>query len=102
MSMMNKKPNLSMQSQSFAWDEFVELTGLTPSQLEELVDLGWFDTGMNSTRVFRDDDLWRVRKLERICGFFGLSAVGGTIIVDLLERIDNLERTVRALNNFED
>ena len=42
-------------------------------------------------------------KLERICwAIFELPVVGGTIIVDLLERIDVLERTVRGLRGFED
>ena len=52
--------------------------------------------------MFRDADIYRVRKLERICCDFELPVVGGTIIVDLLERIDVLERTVRGLRGFED
>ena len=43
-----------------------------------------------------------MRKLERICCDFELPVLGGTIIVDLLERIDALERAVRSLKNFED
>lgn len=102
MNTTNNKPNLPMQSEALAWDEFVELTGITPTQLEELVDLGWLDTVMPGGRIFHDEDIWRVRKLERICGTFELPVIGGTIIVDLLERVDRLERILRAMNNFED
>ena len=42
-----------------------------------------------------------MRKLERICCDFELPVLGGTIIVDLLERIDSLERKVRRLQYFE-
>ena len=93
MSMTNKNSNLPMQSEALAWDEFVELTGISPNQLEELVDLGWFDSSLPGKMTFHDVDIWRVRKLGRI---------GGTIIVDLLERVDRLERLVRAMNNIED
>jgi len=43
-----------------------------------------------------------VRKLERICCDFELPVLGGTIIVDLLERIDSLERRVQRLQHFEE
>ena len=43
-----------------------------------------------------------MRKLERICCDFELPVLGGTIIVDLLERIDALERSVRSLQKFEE
>lgn len=46
--------------------------------------------------------MYRVRKLERICCDFGLPVVGGTIIVDLLERIEELEQQVRSLQGFEE
>ncbi len=102
MSMTNKNSNLPMQSEALAWDEFVELTGISPNQLEELVDLGWFDSSLPGKMTFHDADIWRVRKLGRICGTFELPVIGGTIIVDLLERVDRLERLVRAMNNIED
>ena len=47
-------------------------------------------------------DIYRVRKLERICCDFELPVLGGTIIVDLLERVDQLERRVRDLRGLED
>jgi chaperone modulatory protein CbpM len=51
--------------------------------------------------LFSEGDVYRVRKLERICADFELPVVGGTIIVDLLERIDQLEREVQSLQGFD-
>lgn len=86
-----------------AWEEFVEITGVAPEHLQEIVALGWIETATASPSVimFHDSDVYRVRKLERICGDFELPVIGGTIIVDLLDRIDRLERMVNELNNLD-
>lgn len=90
-------------SGSLAWEEFVEITGITPEHLQELVSLGWIDSGSGQTTiVFRDADVYRVRKLERICCDFELPVIGGAIIVDLLERIDRLENMVRDLHHLDE
>ena len=104
MSMTKKSPSLPAPSTVMAWEEFVEITGVAPERLQELVALGWIERRTSATQVlmFRDADIYRVRKLERICCDFELPVVGGAIIVDLLERIDVLERTVRSLQGFED
>ena len=88
MSMTKKSPSLPAPSTVMAWEEFVEITGVAPDRLQELLALGWIETRTSATRIrmFRDADIYR----------------GGTIIVDLLERIDVLERTVRGLRGFED
>ena len=104
MSMTPKKPSWPVPSAVMAWEEFVEATGIAPERLEELLSLGWIETRTSAARqyFFRDADLYRVRKLERICCDFELPVLGGTIIVDLLERIDALERSVRSLQKFEE
>ena len=104
MSMTRNSSSLSTPSKVLAWEEFVEVTGVKPEHLQELLALGWIETSISTTEVqmFQDADIYRVRKLERICGDFELPVVGGTIIVDLLERIDRLERIVRELHNLED
>lgn len=101
MSMISKDSNLPNPSNVLAWDEFVELTGVSPAHLQEIIALGWIDsrTGAAETYMFRDADIYRVRKLERICGDFELPVIGGTIIVDLLERIDRLEHMMRAFDS---
>lgn len=102
MSMMRKDSTLPDPSELMAWEEFLEITGLSQEQLEEIVSLEWLDTRTSATSaiLFRDRDVYKVRKLGRICGDFELPVVGGTIIVDLLERVDRLERLVRELDNL--
>ena len=82
-----------------ACEEFMAGTGIAPERLA----LGWLESRTEgSDQFFRDADIYRVRKLERICCDFELPVVGGTIIVDLLERIDALEHKVRELQGLED
>lgn len=87
---------------TIAWEEFVEITGIAPEHLNEILSLGWIHTINPNPPMFQDSDVYRVRKLERICCDFELPVIGGTIIVDLLERIDKLERMVQQLNNLEE
>lgn len=103
MSMTSKNSTLPSPSDALAWEEFVELTGIKPEHLSEIVSLGWIDSrsGAGNVVTFRDTDIYRVRKLERICCDFELPVIGGTIIVDLLERIDRLECMVRELHNLD-
>lgn len=102
MSMTNKAPTLPSPSDVMAVEEFMEITGISPEHLQEIVALGWIDARISATdsQMFRDVDIYRVRKLERICCDFEIPVIGGTIIVDLLDRIDRLERVVRDLNNL--
>ena len=103
MSMINKAPTLPTPSDVMAVEEFIDITGISPEHLQEIVALGWIEARTSATeaQMFRDIDIYRVRKLERICCDFELPVIGGTIIVDLLERIDRLERLVQGLNNLE-
>lgn len=102
MSIVLKKTNLPSPSEVMAFEQFVEMTGISPEHLEEIVSLGWIDTrtSASSALMFKDRDIYRVRKLARICGDFELPVIGGTIIVDLLERIERLEQLVRNMDNL--
>ncbi len=102
MNTVGKSP--ALPSEAMAIEEFIDVTGVSPEHLQELVALGWIEARMGAAQrqIFRDADIYRVRKLERICCDFELPVIGGTIIVDLLDRIDRLERLVRELNNLED
>lgn len=97
--------DLPARSQYIAWAEFTALTGAHPSRLGELLEMGWIETreiGAPGSYLFRETDVYRVRKLERICADFDLPALGGVIVVDLLERIDRLENKVRELSALLD
>ena len=74
-------------------EEFLRLTGLEPERLADLLQLDWLDhTDTENATLFSGRDVYRVR----------LPVVGGTIIVDLLERIEELEQQVRSLQGFEE
>lgn len=86
-----------------ACEEFMASTGIAPERLRELLALGGWkaarkaptsSSGMRTSTVCAN---W-----NRICCDFELPVVGGTIIVDLLERIDALEHKVRELQGLED
>ncbi|HDQ40892.1 MAG TPA: MerR family transcriptional regulator [Desulfonatronum sp.] len=91
--------DLPAPSELVIWSRFVELTGIHPSRLGELIELGWIcpDKTNEQCYLFHPKDVFRVSKLERLCRDFELSAMAGTIIVDLLERIEILEQQVREM-----
>jgi hypothetical protein len=93
---------LPVRSELVIWSRFVELTGIHPSRLGELIELGWVcpDRTQEECYLFHPRDVFRVSKLERLCRDFELSAMAGTIIVDLLERIEILELQVRELRRL--
>jgi DNA-binding transcriptional MerR regulator len=91
-----------VRSGHITWTEVIELTGLHPSTLGELIDLGWISPVVTKgeTFLFRPGDVYRLRKLDRIVRDFELPLVGASIIVDLLERIEYLENKVRELSRL--
>ncbi len=92
--------SLPVRSQYLAWAEFTQITGIHPSRIGELLEIGWIESAAAPDYLFREADVYRVRKLERICADFELPVLGGVIIVDLLDRIDMLESKVRELNSL--
>lgn len=93
---------LPIPSDLVIWSRFVEITGIHPSRLGELIELGWVcpDRTREDCYLFHPRDVFRVSKLERLCRDFELSAMAGTIIVDLLERIEILDRQVWDLRRL--
>ena len=105
MNMQSKQGHAPGGLQYLVWAEFMELAGVHPSRVGELVEIGWIETrpaggGEDAKCLFREVDVYRVRKLERICADFELPVLGGAIIVDLLDRIADLEKRVRELNGL--
>jgi chaperone modulatory protein CbpM len=80
--------------------EFLELTGLSEADLVELIRMDWIVPARTAQQecLFVAADVPRVRRYVRLCMDFELHPVAGSIIVDLLERIDALERQVRFLS----
>lgn len=96
-----KKMDISFPAASslVAWAEFVELTGTPEDRLHELMELGWLQAARKTEQslMFRQVDVYRTRKLDRLCNDFELPSLAGAMIVDLLERIEDLENRLREL-----
>ena len=94
--------DLPAKSELIAWAQFIELTGLHPSFVGELIELGWLapQRTSGSDYLFRQRDVYRVKKLSRLCGDLDINAVGGSIIVDLVERVEELQQRVRELERL--
>ena len=94
--------NLPEKSSFVAWGEFVELTRIDPSSVAELLELGWLSPVQTGAReyLFNMRDVYRIRKLLRLRNDLGLSALGGSIIVDLLERIEELEQRIAEMERL--
>lgn len=82
-----------------AWSEFVQLTGIGEDRIRELMDLGWLQPTRKSEEspLFRQIDVYKTRKVDRLCQDFELPSLAGAIIVDLLERIEELETRLNEL-----
>lgn len=81
--------------------EFAELSGTSDTRIDELLDMGWLkpDRTAESAQLFRAVDVYRLRKLERLCTDFELHTLAGTIIVDLLGRVQELEQQLSQRQN---
>ncbi|MBQ7608238.1 MAG: MerR family transcriptional regulator [Desulfovibrionaceae bacterium] len=84
-------------------EEFLLATGISREKFDDLLSLEWVETETDDENnlLFSDTDIYRVRKMMRICEDFELPLIGGTIIVDLLERIRLLEETVQEIKGTQ-
>lgn len=100
MDLLQNKQEAPIRSTLIVWAEFIDLAGTTPDRVTELVDMGWLTPTRtaNAVFLFRPADVYRLRKLERLCADFELHTLGGSIVVDLLERIESLESRIRELS----
>jgi chaperone modulatory protein CbpM len=91
-----------VRSRLVAWAQFQELTAVHPSRIGELIDLGWIEPirTQGEGYLFTLRDVYRLRKLERLCRDLDINAAGGCVIVDLLERIEYLEQKVGELERL--
>lgn len=91
--------NLPERSTYVAWTQLVELTGVTPGAMAELTELGWIEPARTASEeyIFSHRDVYRIQKLMRICHDLEITFTGGSIIVDLLERIEELESEITEL-----
>lgn len=95
-------PSLPERSEYVAWAQLVELTSIEPAQVAELVDLGWINPGKTQAEeyLFRLRDVYRIYKLMRLVNDLGVSFNSGSIIVDLIERVEELETEIEELKRL--
>ncbi len=90
--------------------DLAELAHLTETELRELVELGVVQPAVPASlqppssstspghgRVFSVDCLVKLRTVRRLRDDFELDAQGASVALALLERIEELERQLRAL-----
>ena len=107
MELLQNTKDVPSRSTLIVWGEFLELTGTTPDRLSELMDIGWLKPTRTAEAalLFRQEDVYRIifrsriRKLERLCSDFELHTLGGSIVMDLLDRIATLELRIRELTD---
>ncbi|MGE4290875.1 MAG: chaperone modulator CbpM [Desulfovibrio sp.] len=94
-----QRPNLPERSELVAWAQLVEITRIEPGHVSELLELGWISPVKTNAEeyLFRMRDVYRIQKLMRLCRDLEVSLMGGSIIVDLLERIESLEGELTKL-----
>ncbi len=102
MDLVFETKNMPTPSIYIVRTELMECTGTTPERLDELVEMGWIvpTRTADEAMLFRRIDVYRLRKLERLCTDFDLHTVGGTIVVDLLERVEELEQRLQTLTRL--
>ncbi len=99
-SIILREEGLPAASNLLAEEEFLARTGLALERLHELIRLDWLNlVRTQETLLYRPADVRRARKLERLCDDFELPALGGAIIVDLLDRISILEQELKELRS---
>ena len=80
--------------------EVLSLTGCSEDVLNDGLDLGWIVPAKSTAAqmLFSSSHIYRLRKLMRICKDFDIPVTAGVIIVDLLQRVDELEERVKAMS----
>ncbi len=87
------------KSEQIAESEFIARCSISQERLQELLALGWLKA-CNKTEnslMFTITDVYKVQKLERLCIDFEIEALPAAIIVDLITRVDSLEKELAIL-----
>ena len=93
---------LPIRSELIAWAQLVEMTCVEPATVAELLEMGWIDPVRTHADeyLFRSRDVYRIQKLMRLCRDLEISFAAGSIIVDLLDRVERLELEISELKRL--
>ncbi len=90
---MSTTPSGSRQVEvELSADECATAAGITTLRLTRLVRLGLVEPLDAEARRFSATTVARLRRMMRLRSDLGVNLVGAAIIVDLLARLDDLER----------
>lgn len=81
--------------------QFVHEAEIEENKCQEYIDIGWLQPVETENNLFSSEDIFKVRKAERLCRDFEIPCQAGAMIVDLLEKIDELETQLAQLKNIE-
>ncbi len=87
----------------FTLSEFTQFAEITEDRVKELLELGWLQPvnsepiNSNNDLQFKYIDAYKARKVDRLCCDFEFPSLAGAIIVDLLEKIDDLEAKLKKI-----
>ena len=76
----------------FSLEEFSGVCAVEQRHIVELVDQGLIETRSRTELRFGGDALRRARMALRLQRDLGINAAGTALVIELLERIENLER----------
>jgi hypothetical protein len=78
-------------------EELLSASGLTPDEVETLLDFGILEPARRAPLLFPVNALPRARIAARLRAHFELNASGMALAIDLLERIEGLQARIRHL-----
>ncbi|EPR42779.1 hypothetical protein dsx2_2696 [Desulfovibrio sp. X2] len=98
---MNESDNLPAPSALIAWAEVLEIAHIGTDRIAEIIELGWIEPVRSGEDfLFHPEDVYRMKKLNRLCNDIGMSTMAGTIVVDLIERVEELEARISELRRL--
>ncbi|MEO7031790.1 MAG: chaperone modulator CbpM [Herbaspirillum sp.] len=86
-----------------SFNDLLELSGLSQVELNALVDTGVLEPAaeqISGGSVFHASCIVQVRTARRLRDDFGLDTSGLTLALNLLSRIDDLQRQLAELSTF--
>ena len=78
-----------------SFEQLAEAVGLSQLDLGRLVRVGLVEPVAQGTLAFTADTPARLRRMLRLHRDLGVNLMGAAIIVDLLERVEQLEANLR-------
>lgn len=89
-------------SELLAVSQIIEIVGITPGQMAEIMELEWINPIRTNEDeyLFRRVDVLKLEKLLRLVRDLEVSYIGASIIVDLMERVQELEKEIKELKEL--